>query len=351
MDELQTYRRAIMGAESYDQIRMLQGAAGSIKEMWRANHDVRDQFDYTYLIGEWRIGQELIREEREGLALTQGRPGKGNAGLPLMAEKVGSKMYGWRLKIVAPLAIEALNSAIKEAHRGGKEATLSGVVKILRSEEAAMRRLDTLTTPALEDGYTYRIGDCRAVLSDIADNSVPLILTDPPYGHDGLILYEWLAEFAARVLIPGGSLVCYTGQGLLQRDLQIFSQHLSYRWTFAMMHNSSQKMLAATVFAKWKPVLWFVKGRRREPCTLIPDVIYSKRDKSEHDWSQGSGGINQWIHHLTLPFETVVDPFAGTGEWGEIICNAGRYWIGCDVVFGGDTEAVVSDDTIEEAAD
>jgi DNA modification methylase len=38
----------------------------------------------------------------------------------------------------------------------------------------------------------------------------------------------------------------------------------------------------------------------------------------------------------TLPGELIVDPFAGTGEWGRKAAEMGRRWIGCDVVSGGD---------------
>jgi predicted methyltransferase len=74
----------------------------------------------------------------------------------------------------------------------------------------------------------YRIGDCGVVLADIPPNSVPLILTDPPYGDAAKPLYEWLAQWASRVLIPGGSLICFTGQSRLNRDMRIFGEHLKY---------------------------------------------------------------------------------------------------------------------------
>jgi hypothetical protein len=35
--------------------------------------------------------------------------------------------------------------------------------------------------PIVDGGFDYRVGDARVVLADIADNSIPLILTDPPY--------------------------------------------------------------------------------------------------------------------------------------------------------------------------
>jgi hypothetical protein len=70
----------------------------------------------------------------------------------------------------------------------------------------------------LPDGLEYRKGDCRVELSNVADNSVPLILTDPPYGDDAGPLYEWLAGFAERVLIPGGRPRCAAGLPLEADD-------------------------------------------------------------------------------------------------------------------------------------
>ena len=58
-----------------------------------------------------------------------------------------------------------------------------------RSEAAAWRKLNSLTAPRTA-GTDLRIGDCRVVLSDIEDNSVALILTDPPYGNDAIIVRE-----------------------------------------------------------------------------------------------------------------------------------------------------------------
>jgi tRNA G10 N-methylase Trm11 len=33
--------------------------------------------------------------------------------------------------------------------------------------------------------------------------------------------------------------------------------------------------------------------------------------------------------------ELIVDPFAGTGTWGEIAAGCGGKWVGADVVRGG----------------
>ena len=169
----------------------------------------------------------------------------------------------------------------------------------------------------------------------MADDSVHLVLTDPPFGDESGPLYEWLGEWAQRVLVPGGSLICFTGQSRLDRDMAVFARSLRYWWLLAMRHNQAQRLPGKFVIAEFKPVLWFVKDHRRGR-TLVNDVLRSdQRDKDGHDWGQGDGGVELLIQQLTDPDELIVDPFAGTGRWGQIASRMGRRWIGCDVVHGG----------------
>jgi hypothetical protein len=170
----------------------------------------------------------------------------------------------------------------------------------------------------------YRIGDCREALADIEDNSVALVLTDPPYARESEHLYRWLAEWSARVLIPGGSLICYTGHWSLNRDMKILGEHLRYWWLLVMPHHQSRRLPGKFVIANFKPVLWYVKGKRRGR-TLMTDVLRSpKREKEDHDWGQGEGGVTHLIEHLSEPGELILDPFAGTGTWGHIAAFKGR---------------------------
>jgi hypothetical protein len=205
------------------------------------------------------------------------------------------------------------------------------------------------------------------MLDSIEDETVAAIITDPPYGLEAERLYEWLGEFAKRVLVPGGSLICYSGNGRVPFLHDIFRQHLKYWWTPILMHDAGQKMLGAGVRARYKPILWYVKDFRRvvhERKTIIPDVLndevdndegraMSRRDKSDHLWSQGDAGVRVWIHHLTRADDEdrdlILDPFAGRGVWGRIAADMGRRWIGCDIAEGG-TEDIVADD-LDEISD
>jgi hypothetical protein len=110
--------------------------------------------------------------------------------------------------------------------------------KITQAKREASRQ-----APVLLDGLEMRIGDCRKVLADIPDSSVPLVLTDPPYSDDAEPLYQWLAEWSARVLIPGGSLICCTGHSRLDRDMRNFGEHLRYWWELIMRRRLSGRGL------------------------------------------------------------------------------------------------------------
>lgn len=199
------------------------------------------------------------------------------------------------------------------------------------AQETRTRRDVSRAATALIDGFQLRQGDAREELAGVPESSVQLVLTDPPYGDQAEDLYRWLADWSARVLIPGGSLIVYTGQSRLDRDIGIFGRHLRYWWLLSMMHTRAQRLPGKFVMAEFKPVLWYVKEYRRGK-TLVNDVLRSPvPDKDSPRWAQGEAGVGLLIEHLTEPGERIVDPFAGTGEWGRIAANMGRRWLGVDV--------------------
>ena len=84
---------------------------------------MRNQFDYAFLAGEWRIGQALLEEKKAPGGQPYQQKSTGNPEVPVgdrlatLAEKVGNKMYALRMETIAALPIEALNSAIAPAPR------------------------------------------------------------------------------------------------------------------------------------------------------------------------------------------------------------------------------------------
>jgi hypothetical protein len=92
-------------------------------------------------------------------------------------------------------------------------------VKFAPFREARQRRY---ADAAATGNFTLRLGRFQDELESlINDNSTPLILTDPPYENEGDPAKVALAEFAARKLIPSGSLIVYTGHHSVPRDHDI----------------------------------------------------------------------------------------------------------------------------------
>jgi site-specific DNA-methyltransferase (adenine-specific) len=202
-------------------------------------------------------------------------------------------------------------------------------VERLTREHMIRTRIPVHTGPTA--GADLRVGDMRQALKDVHDDSVSLIFTDPPYDLPSLPLYGDLAQMAARILEPGGSLLCYCGNYALPEILRLMTPHLRYWWCCACVHGGGRRWLCGkNVFVGWKAILWFVKERRGhdEP---IADTVSSGREKDRHEWQQGLGEALYYVEHLAPKEALVVDPFLGSGTTAVAAVRLGRRFVGCDI--------------------
>ena len=215
------------------------------------------------------------------------------------------------------------------------DAVASGEVKAfaaLKSLEEQKRKadLERPATAALPPGLHH--GDFRRLSDDIADNSVELIFTDPPYDRESIPLFEDAAKMAARILRPGGSLITYCGQTQLPEALALCAKHLRYWWCAAALdENSNQRMNRYGIICQWKPLLWFVKGSRGDVQTFVKDVVGGAKEKGSHAWQQSQAQAEHWISALTSPSGLVVDFFSGSGTTAAAAQKLGRPWIGFEI--------------------
>jgi 16S rRNA G966 N2-methylase RsmD len=204
---------------------------------------------------------------------------------------------------------------------------------IRRAKQEAMH---TLASHELQ--YELFEGDFRAVASTkLIDSSIDLIFTDPPYSDESLHLYKDLAKLADRVLKPGGSLITYFGQYALPIVLKYILENssLDYWWQLCCIHSGrhQDRVWNRYVIADWKPLLWFVKGKREkdEVAYYMHDSIVSElTDKILHEWKQSSKEPTHVINGLTLEGQTVLDPFCGAGTTAIAALLLKRRFIGID---------------------
>ncbi len=202
--------------------------------------------------------------------------------------------------------------------------------RVERLREAERRRgdlADLATLPA-----DVRIEQCDFRQLGVADASVDLIFTDPPYPREFMPLWAELSAFAARVLKPGRLCVAYSGQMWLPEVMAGLAEHLAYVWTGALFL-PGQHSLIYPVHARnrCKSILFYAAGDY-EPGGWFDDMAISEgRDKDLHEWQQSIGPAKYYIERLTAPGDVVCDPFLGAGTTAVAAHELGRHFVGCDV--------------------
>ena len=170
----------------------------------------------------------------------------------------------------------------------------------------------------------------------IPDNSIDLIFTDPLYGSNALQLYKELAIIADRVLKDGGSLVFYAGHIILNEIFRILddnSSNLKYWWIIAVKHNGAkQRVHSRSVFAEWKPLIWYTKGQKPNILdTMFDHIESSPPDKSLHELAQSKEEVEHIIRYLTFENQTILDPMFGSGTTGIAALKLNRKFIGIEI--------------------
>ena len=161
--------------------------------------------------------------------------------------------------------------------------------------------------------------------------SVDVIITDPPYPHEYIPLFESLSAFSFRALKPGGSLLIMIGQSYLPEIISTLAKHLNFHWVIAYLTvgGQSPQIWQRKINTFWKPVLWFVKGEYQNE--WVGDVCRSDGiDKRFHEWGQSESGMADIITRFTKPGDLILDPFCGGGTTGAVALKLKRRFIGVD---------------------
>ena len=274
--------------------------------------------------------------------------------IDIVAKKTGfSPMTLHRIKTI----IEHGTEEIKEKLRNNKSSISKEYEKIKRDKKRSELLSQINNNQSKNNSFDNR---CKLFHSNFIElqkesiieaNSIDLIFTDPPYGKEYLYLYKELAKLAIRVLKPGGSLVFFVGHIIMDQVINIFTELsstaafennndsetcLKYWWPIAVKHTGNHtKIHPRHVFAEWKPMLWYIKGKRGPTELVVSNTISDFIEsipptKILHDWEQSPVEAEYIIKNLTIENQIVLDPMMGSGTTGVAALKLNRKFIGIE---------------------
>lgn len=178
-------------------------------------------------------------------------------------------------------------------------------------------------------------GDCKVELSKFPNNSVDMIFVDPPYGKDGIYLYEVIAKEAARILKPGKFAVFYASDYWMKESFISCCKYLNYFYLFHILnHGAHASVFPRKIFAASKSIYVFSNGKA-EPINWVSNLVpVSKREKSHRkdNWEQAAEDAEFFIGAFSKEGDIILDPNVGSGTTCVAAKQLNRKYIGIDIL-------------------
>lgn len=197
-------------------------------------------------------------------------------------------------------------------------------------------------------------GDCRKILTDLPNNSVSLVLTDPPYGvlPNGKTMddgetddFDWdnienLVEFteqwyplACKKLRSDSFFFTFWSQKHLNEGIEIFDPDRVIFWRYNNLINNPKNDFAYD----YEPIFVIRKGNPKmtegkHSCDLEytkPQSNFDGQNKLVHP-AQKPLGLVEHIINIVEDIDLVLDPFLGSGTTAVACERFGIDWIGIE---------------------
>lgn len=221
--------------------------------------------------------------------------------------------------------------------------------------------------------YDIRNEDCLKVMDGLSDNSIDLLLTDPPYnlgkfmkernagvfrmrdnhfvasGWDDVEYSKWVEQMdsffteAYRVTKKKGAIIVLMSLMKLETIISLANKAGFYYKTVGIWHktNPMPRNMKITFVNSTEAWVYFIKdgasGTFNNNGKMFHDHIetgltpMSEKRFGKHPTQKPLKLLNTFVELLSNPGETVLDPFMGSGSTGVSSVSLGRKFIGTEL--------------------
>lgn len=188
------------------------------------------------------------------------------------------------------------------------------------------------------------LGDCLSVLQEIDDESVDLVVTDPPY----LVNYtdrsgrsiandvrsDWIMPaFEQLYRVLRQDTLCLSFYGWNSADVFIDAwRKAGFRMVGHIVFKKRYASKSRYVAYCHESAYLLAKGRPPLPAVPLPDVMdWTYTGNKLHPTQKPVDVLAKLIAAFSGPGDTVLDPFAGSGSTCEAARRTGRRYIGIEL--------------------
>ena len=193
-------------------------------------------------------------------------------------------------------------------------------------------------------------GDCLELLQDIPNESVDMVLTDPPYGMNfqsdhrktkyekikGDSNLDWLDDFVNeiyRVSKPNTAHYVFCSFHHIDKFKRSIEKKFKVKNVLTWVkNNTSMGDLKGDFAPKTEFIIFFHKGRKLINGKRDPNVLEFKKTRNElHPTQKPVDMIEYMIGKFSDEGDLILDPFMGSGTTGIACLNTNRIFIGMEL--------------------
>lgn len=193
-------------------------------------------------------------------------------------------------------------------------------------------------------------GDAREVLRTLKEESIHLVVTDPPYAS-----LEKHRAVGTTTRLTGDWFPVLQDEEFVEIFRQLYRVCAADAHLYVMFDQTSARALTPMAEAAgwhwWKWLVWdkqaigmgyhfraqheligfFEKGKRRLNDLGMGDVLSEKRLRGGYPTEKPVGLLERLVLQSSSPGQWVMDPFCGSGSAGVAAAKHGRNFLGVDV--------------------